>query len=134
MLLCALPLSGGNAAAPHPQILIADIKGVIAPVTVEIVARAIDEAAHDNAAAIVFRLDTPGGLMESMRDISQRIIASPVPVITGVAPSGARAASAGFFILEAGDVAAMAPGTNTGAAHPVLVGTEMDPIMKEKVE
>ena len=69
-----------------------------------------------------------------MRDISQRIITSQVPVITWVAPAGARAASAGFFILEAGDVAAMAPGTNTGAAHPVLMGGEMDSIMKEKVE
>ena len=111
----------------RPQILITDITGVIAPVTVEIVARAIDQAAHDNDAAIVFRLDTPGGLMESMREITQRIIASPVPVITWVAPGGARAASAGFFILEAGDVAAMAPGTNTGAAHPVLMGRRWTP-------
>jgi len=134
MLLCALPLAGGNAASSRPQILIADIKGVIAPVTVEIVARALEQASHDNAAAIVFRLDTPGGLMDSMRNISQRIIASPVPVITWIAPGGARGASAGFFILEAGDVAAMAPGTNTGAAHPVLMGTEMDPVMKQKVE
>jgi membrane-bound serine protease (ClpP class) len=134
MLLCALPLAGGNAASSRPQILIADIKGVIAPVTVEIVARALDQASHDNDAAVVLRLDTPGGLMESMRNITQRIIASPVPVITWIAPAGARGASAGFFILESGDVASMAPGTNTGAAHPVLVGTEMDPIMKQKVE
>src|SRR5262249_31367948 len=118
VLLCALPLGGGNAASSRPQILVADIKGIIAPVTVEIVARAIDEAGHDNDSAIVLRLDTPGGLMESMRNITQRIIASPIPVIAWVAPSGARAASAGFFILEACDVAAMAPGTNTGAAHP----------------
>ncbi len=134
VLLCALPLTGGNAGASRPQVLIVDINGVIAPVTVEVVARALEQASHDNDAAIIFRLDTPGGLMESMRNISQRIIASPVPVITWVAPSGTRAASAGFFILEAGDVAAMAPGTNTGAAHPVLIGTEMDPVMKQKVE
>ncbi len=134
MLLCALPLAGGNAATSHPQILLVDIKGVIAPVTVEIVARGLEQASHNNDAAVVIRLDTPGGLMESMRDIMQRIIASPVPVITWVAPSGARAASAGFFILEAGDVAAMAPGTNTGAAHPVMLNGPMDPIMKEKVE
>src|SRR5258708_7044436 len=125
MLLCALPPTGGNAGSNRPQILLADLKGVIAPVSVEIVARALDQAAHDNNAAVIFRLDTPGGLMESMRNISQRIIASPVPVIAWVAPGGARAASAGFFILEAGDVAAMAPGTNTGAAHPVLMGGEM---------
>ena len=134
LLLCALPLSGGNAASSRPQVLVTDIKGVIAPVTVEIVARAIEQAANNNDAALVLRIDTPGGLMDSMRDISQRIIASPVPVITWVGPSGARAASAGFFILEAGDIAAMAPGTNTGAAHPVIMGTEMDPIMKQKVE
>ena len=111
-----------------------DVTGVIAPITVEIVARALDQAARDNDAAVVLRLDTPGGLMESMRNITQRLIASPVPVITWVAPSGARAASAGFFILEAGDVAAMATGTNTGAAHPVLMGSEMDATMKQKVE
>ena len=133
--MCALPLAGGNAASSsRPRILITDIKGVVAPVTVEIVARALEQAASDNDTAVVLRLDTPGGLMDSMRDISQHIIASPVPVITWVAPSGARAASAGFFILEAGDVAAMAPGTNTGAAHPVMMGGEMDSIMKEKVE
>ena len=134
MLLCALPLSGGNAATSRPQVLIADIKGVIAPITVEIVARAVEEATHNNDAALVLRMDTPGGLMDSMREIMQRIIASPVPVIAWVAPSGARAASAGFFILESADVAAMAPGTNTGAAHPVIMGTDMDSIMKEKVE
>jgi membrane-bound serine protease (ClpP class) len=134
VLLCALPLTGGNAASSRPQVLIADIKSVIAPVTVEIVARVLDQATHEKDAAIVFRLDTPGGLMDSMREITQHIIASPVPVIMWVAPSGARAASAGFFILEAGDVAAMAPGTNTGAAHPVIMGTEMDPVMKQKVE
>lgn len=135
VLVCALPLAGGNAASSsRPSILITGINNVIAPVTVEIVARAIDQAAKENDSVIVLRIDTPGGLMDSMRDIIQRIIASPVPVITWVAPSGARAASAGFFILEAGDVAAMAPGTNTGAAHPVMIGGEMDPIMKQKVE
>ena len=117
-----------------PAFLLSTFNGVIAPVTVEIVTRALQQAASDQDAAVVLRIDTPGGLMDSMRQISQQIIASPVPVVTWVAPSGARGASAGFFILEAGDVAAMAPGTNTGAAHPVLVGTEMDPIMKEKVE
>ena len=70
-----------------------------------------------------------------MRDTIEKIVASPVPVVTYVAPSGGRAASAGFFLLEAGDVAAMAPGTNTGAAHPVAHGRrEMDPVMKQKVE
>jgi membrane-bound serine protease (ClpP class) len=134
MLLCALPLTGGNATSDRPHVLLADIHGVIAPVTVEIVAHVLDDAAKANDAAVILRLDTPGGLMESMRNITQRIIASPVPVIAWVAPGGARAASAGFFILEACDVAAMAPGTNTGAAHPVVIGTEMDGVMKQKVE
>jgi membrane-bound serine protease (ClpP class) len=72
--------------------------------------------------------------MDAMRETIAKMIASPVPVVAYVAPSGGRAASAGFFLLEAGDVAAMAPGTATGAAHPVLMGTEMDPVMKQKVE
>ena len=130
MLLCALPLARGNAA----PVLIADIHGIIAPVTVEVVTHVLDDAARNNNSAVILRFDTPGGLMESMRNITQRIIASPVPVIGYVAPSGARAASAGFFILEACDVAAMAPGTNTGAAHPVMMGGEMDSVMKQKVE
>ena len=92
---------------------------MVHPVTAEIVSSAIDMAKRDAASVIVLRLNTPGGLMDAMRDTIQLILASPIPVVTYVAPSGGRSASAGFFILEAGDVAAMAPGTNTGAAHPV---------------
>ena len=107
---------------------------MVHPITAEIVSSAIDMAKRDGASVLVLRLNTPGGLMDAMRDTIQLILASPIPVVTYVAPSGGRAASAGFFILEAGDVAAMAPGTNTGAAHPVAEGGEMDAVMKEKVE
>jgi membrane-bound serine protease (ClpP class) len=107
---------------------------MIHPVTTEIVASAIEMAKRDGARVLVLRLNTPGGLMDAMRETIQLILASPIPVVTYVAPSGGRSASAGFFILEAGDLAAMAPGTNTGAAHPVAMGGEMDEVMKEKVE
>lgn len=117
-----------------PRVLVVNLDGVIHPVTVEILSRAIQEARQESAAMILVRLNTPGGLMDAMRESIEKIVASPVPVVTFVAPSGARAASAGFFILEAGDVAAMAPGTNTGAAHPVLFGGQMDAVMKQKVE
>ena len=107
----------------------------IQPVSDEYIGRAIEQARQTNADAVLIELRTPGGLVDSTRSIIEKILASPVPVIVYVAPSGARAASAGFFILEAADVAAMAPGTNTGAAHPVNLGGEkMDDVMKQKVE
>ena len=107
---------------------------MVHPVTTEIVSSAIEQAKQQGAALVIVRLNTPGGLMDAMRETIEKMVASPVPVITYVEPSGGRAASAGFFLLEAGDVAAMAPGTNTGAAHPVAMGGEMDATMKEKVE
>ena len=121
----------GNAG---PRVLAVNVDGVVHPVTTEIVSRALEQAQQEHAELVLIRLNTPGGLMDAMRQTIEKIVASPVPVATYVAPSGGRAASAGFFLLEAGDVAAMAPGTNTGAAHPVLLGTEMDPVMKQKVE
>src|SRR5579884_4131023 len=122
------------AAATSPRVLEVDVDGVIHPVTAEIVARAVEQAKTEHDAAILIRLNTPGGLLEATRNLIQSLDASPVPVITWVTPSGGRAASAGFFILQAGDVAAMAPGTNTGAASPVLIGQQMDPVMRSKIE
>jgi membrane-bound serine protease (ClpP class) len=111
------------------------VDDMIHPITDEFIGRAIDQAANEHASAVLIELSTPGGLEESMRTIVQKIIKSPVPVIVYVTPSGARAASAGFFILEAADIAAMAPGTNTGAAHPVILGGEkMDDVMKMKLQ
>src|SRR5262245_29143127 len=94
----------------------------ITPASAEVVASAVARAERDNASALIITLNTPGGLESSMREIISRIVSSRVPVIVYVAPSGARAASAGFVILISADVAAMAPGTETGAAHPVLIG------------
>ncbi len=123
-----------QAARATPKVIAVDLDGMVHPVTTEIVASALTEAKQQGASLVIIRLNTPGGLMDAMRDTISQIIASPVPVVTYVEPSGSRAASAGFFILEAGDLAAMAPGTNTGAAHPVAMGGEMDAVMKEKVE
>ncbi len=111
------------------------VDDTIQPISAEYVDRAIEHARQTNADAVLIELRTPGGLVDSTRAIIQKILASPVPVIVYVAPSGANAASAGFFILESADVAAMAPGTNTGAAHPVILGGEkMDDVMKAKME
>jgi membrane-bound serine protease (ClpP class) len=132
LLLLALTAAGSKAAAP--RVLAVDVDGMIHPVTTEIVSRAVQQAKQEGAVVLLVRLNTPGGLMDAMRESIEEIVAAPMPVITYVGPSGARAASAGFFILEAGDVAAMAPGTNTGAAHPVMIGGEMDAVMKQKVE
>lgn len=134
-VILAIVLALAVRAAPPPQkVLAVDIDGVVHPITAEIVSAAIRQASAEHAALVIVRLNTPGGLMDAMREIIEQIVSSPVPVATYVVPSGGRAASAGFFILEAGDIAAMAPGTNTGAAHPVALGGEMDAIMKQKVE
>jgi membrane-bound serine protease (ClpP class) len=123
------------AASSRAEVLRLDINDTIHPITLEYITRGIEAARAQHADAILIRLSTPGGLAESTREIIQQIVASPVPVIIYVAPSGARAASAGFFILESADVAAMAPGANTGAAHPVMIGGgQPDKIMSEKIE
>jgi membrane-bound serine protease (ClpP class) len=123
-----------QAASAPPKVIAVDVDGVVHPITVEIVAGAIAQARAENASLVLVRLNTPGGLMDAMRETIEEMLASPVPVVTYVAPSGGRAASAGFFLLEAGEVAAMAPGTNTGAAHPVAMTGEMDAVMSQKVE
>lgn len=110
------------------------IDGTINPVSAEYIERGIARGADQHAQAVLIEIRTPGGLVDSTREIISKILSSPVPVIVYVYPTGSHSASAGFYILEAADIAAMAPGTNTGAAHPVIMGTTMDPIMKEKVE
>ncbi|HVP51157.1 MAG TPA: nodulation protein NfeD [Terriglobales bacterium] len=131
-IVVALLLAPAVACADVLKIVVHD---TIHPISDEFIGRALDQAAREHAEALLIELSTPGGLVDSTRSIIQKILASPVPVIVYVAPSGARAASAGFFILESADIAAMAPGTNTGAAHPVIFGGEkMDQVMKEKME
>ncbi|MFZ0294927.1 MAG: nodulation protein NfeD [Candidatus Sulfotelmatobacter sp.] len=132
--LTALLVLGCVASAEVLKIVVDD---TVQPITQEYIARAIDEAHRRNDQALLIELNTPGGLVDSTRKIIESITSSQVPVIVYVAPSGSRAGSAGIFILEAADVAAMAPGTNAGAAHPVLIGPfapKVDDEMKRKIE
>ena len=123
-----------NCPAPA-EVLKIVVNDTIQPITEEYISRAVDEAQRRSDQAVLIEINTPGGLFDSTRNIIQKITGSSVPVIIYVTPSGSRAASAGFFILESADIAAMAPGTNTGAAHPVnLGGGQMDEVMKQKVE
>jgi membrane-bound serine protease (ClpP class) len=116
------------------EVLRVAVDDAIQPVTAEYIGRALDVAAANHDQAVLIEINTPGGLVDSTRKIIETIVASPVPVIIYVTPSGSRAASAGFFILESADIAAMSPGTNTGAAHPVIPGRKMDDVMKQKLE
>ena len=129
LFFCALP------ALSPAEVLKIVVNDTIHHITAEYVSRALEEAARNKDEALLIELSTPGGLLDSTREIIEKILVSPVPVIVYVTPTGSRAASAGFFILESADVAAMAPGTNTGAAHPVTIGGgKLDDVMKEKIE
>ncbi len=136
-ILCIFALlwaASAFAQSSAPRVIAVSIDGEISPITPEIVGHAIEQAQSENAALLLIRINTPGGLLDATRVLIQKLDASPVPVVTYVEPSGARAASAGFFVLEAGDIAAMAPGTNTGASSPVLLVGQMDQVMRNKVE
>ena len=128
--VCALPASA--------EILKIVVNDTIQPITAEYISRAIDQAVRSNAQAVLIEMNTPGGLVSSTREIIDKITASPVPVIVYVTPTGGHAGSAGIFILESADIAAMAPGTAAGAAHPVaLIGPvqlKPDDEMRRKME
>ncbi len=113
---------GLSAFAAGPTVLVGHIDGAINPVTARYVDRVVDEGEKNNVAAVVFLINTPGGLIDSTYQITARFLDARVPIVTFVAPTGARAASAGTFITLAGNIAAMAPATNIGAAHPVDSG------------
>ena len=123
-----------QTAASSTLVVKLSIHDTIQPITAEYMERGLDAAASRHAAAVLISMGTPGGLLDSTREMVADIEASQVPVIIFIEPSGSRAGSAGFFLLEAADVAAMAPGTEAGAAHPILEGTTMDPVLKEKIE
>ena len=134
-LLCGIsPSSSAQSTESRPLVVRLVLRDTIQPVSAAYLARGLRYAAEHHAAAVLVELSTPGGLLDSTRSMVASIEHSPVPVIIYVAPAGSRAASAGFFILESADIAAMAPGTNTGASHPILEGRKMDPILKTKIE
>ncbi|MBV8833015.1 MAG: nodulation protein NfeD [Acidobacteriaceae bacterium] len=130
-----LSISYAAFATDESRVVAVSVNGVVHPITVEILSHVIEQAKRENAQLLLIRLNTPGGLFDATRDAIQKIIACPVPVITFVTPAGGRAASAGFFLLEAGDVAAMTEGTNAGAASAVLLGgQQMDPELRKKID
>jgi len=131
LLLSLLP---GFLPAQEKQVNILKINDAITPAIADFIKRGIEQSVKDKAECLIIQMDTPGGLDLSMRDIIKEMMNADIPIVVYVAPSGARAASAGVFITLASDIAAMAPGTNIGAAHPVAVGGgKMDRTMAEKV-
>lgn len=134
LLVGLLAFYSAPAAITQPRpVTVVRVEGVIAPNTSEFLLYALKEANKSNSQGLVIELDTPGGLDLAMRSIVKEFLASPIPIIVYVSPSGARAASAGVFLTIAAHIAAMAPGTNIGAAHPVSIGGQMDKEMAKKV-
>jgi len=137
VLLAAIPtLRGTGQGTGHAEtVCLITVNGMIGPATASYISRAVDEAASQGAQCLIIQLDTPGGLLDPTKEIVQKFLASTVPTVVYVAPQGAQAGSAGCFITLAADVAAMAPATAIGAAHPVeMGGGEIDKTMKEKLE
>ena len=133
LTLCFLHDSN-TLSADQNEIYIIKVNDAISPGVADYLKRGIEKANNENAACVIIELDTPGGLGESMRTIVKDILGSEVPIVVYVSPSGARAASAGVMITMAADIAAMAPGTNIGAAHPVSIGgKEINKTMSDKV-
>lgn len=132
--LMAATFSFAQTQGIPPRVIVLHLDDTIQPVSEQYLERGIAQAAKTHANALLIDLNTPGGLLDTTRSMVSKILASPAPVIVFVAPSGSRAGSAGFFLLEAADIAAMAPGTNAGASHPVVEGANLDPIMKQKLE
>src|SRR5512139_821026 len=121
--LCLSGISQEKAQGKAPVFYI-EVDGIINPATAKFITDSIDQATEKGGQCLIVELDTPGGLMESMRLIVKKILGSNIPVIVYVAPRGARAASAGVFITMAAHIAVMSPGTHIGAAHPVTIGGE----------
>jgi membrane-bound serine protease (ClpP class) len=141
LVVAMLWFSFSAAAAGREKVCFITVEGPISPATAGYVSRAVDETASQGGQCLIIQLNTPGGLLDSMQRIVQKLLASPVPTVVYVAPTGATAASAGCFITLAADVAAMAPATTIGAAHPVAVGgiggnedTKSDSTMTKKLE
>jgi len=135
LAFCSLASSAAEAQPPaNPLVLKLTLHDTIQPITAGYLDRGLTAAADQHAAAVLISMGTPGGLLSSTRTMVAAIEHSPVPVILYISPGGSRAGSAGFFLLEAADIAAMAPGTNAGAAHPIIEGKTLDPILKEKIE
>ena len=132
--LLAMPAQAGTQPTKRPLIQSIELDVTINPASAEWVKEALDDAKKAHAYMVIFRLDTPGGLDDSMRKIIKRILAAPMPVVVYVSPNGARAASAGLYITQSADVAAMAPQTNIGSATPIsLGGGNQDKVLGRKI-